>query len=129
MPKKKGRHRISKHFYLDEYTCRCKRPECGAPKYPKSFFVDLIEAVRKECNFPFFVNSWVRCPFWNRAVGGASDSIHMTGYAIDIGCTNSKRRAKLIHALLKRGFSVIVYSNFIHADLGRPEQILLRGKK
>lgn len=123
------RHRLSKNFFLDEYECNCGRADCDAPKYPKFDFVDKLQAVRDACGFALRITSWVRCDFWNRAIGGAKSSKHKTGYAVDIACVNSVKRRKLVYELLKHGFSVVVYSTWIHADLGRPEPILLWGNK
>ena len=123
------RQRLSTNFYLDEFQCNCARPDCDAPKYPEFRLVDLLQSARDACGFPFPINSWARCPFWNRAVDGEPESFHLKGLAVDIGCTDSQKRAKLVYELLKRGFSVSVYPSWIHADLGRPDQILLYGKK
>ena len=36
---------------------------------------------------PITVNSWYRCPDLNRAIGGASASSHMDGWAVDFTCS------------------------------------------
>lgn len=46
-----------------------------------------LEVLRKEIG-PIQITSWYRCPELNKMVGGAKNSVHMTGWAID--CKSSK---------------------------------------
>ena len=43
----------------------------------------MLDKVREKVGV-IHVNSWYRCPELNRIIGGASNSAHMSGYAIDI---------------------------------------------
>jgi putative chitinase len=45
-----------------------------------------MEAVRALLGQPVHVDSWYRCAELNHAVGGASASAHMLGYAVDFTC-------------------------------------------
>jgi len=42
-----------------------------------------IQKVREYLRVPLRVNSWYRCSELNRAVGGATNSAHLKGFAID----------------------------------------------
>jgi len=119
--------KISKHFARKELLCKCGREECDAPTVADPDFLTALEVVRKACRFKFIINSWARCKFWNKKQGGAASSYHLQALAVDISCTNSAHRAKIVYELLKHGFSVVVYSRWIHADR-RPVQILLWGE-
>ncbi len=67
------------------------------------------------------VNSAFRNPDKNRQVGGAKNSEHLHGNALDIDVTNLSRedRLKLISMASAQGFSGIgVYDNSLHLDIG-----------
>lgn len=42
-----------------------------------------LEKVRALLGFPLTINSWYRCPELNRAIGGAKNSDHLMGNAVD----------------------------------------------
>ena len=44
---------------------------------------EKLEAVRAMLNVPLTISSWYRSPALNAAVGGAKNSDHMTGSAVD----------------------------------------------
>lgn len=45
-----------------------------------------MEEVRALLGHPIHVDSWYRCPELNHSVGGASQSAHMEGFAVDFIC-------------------------------------------
>jgi len=45
-----------------------------------------LEAVRSYLAQPMFIDSWYRSPAVNQAVGGAHNSAHIDGWAIDFTC-------------------------------------------
>jgi putative chitinase len=45
-----------------------------------------MEAIRKLLGKPIRVNSWLRLPEVNKAIGGALKSSHMDGWAVDFVC-------------------------------------------
>lgn len=119
--------KLSEHFTWDEFNCPCGRLECDAPKEPSPLFLFPLERARKIFNHPMIVNSWARCLFHNKAIGGARFSQHLSANAIDIECINSKLRWKLVTAFIECGFSIVVYGNWIHADRRTGEPILILG--
>ena len=58
-----------------------------------------------------------RCAKHNKAVGGVADSAHTHGYAVDIKCTSSHYRFRIISALLEAGFRRIEAGpTWVHVD-------------
>ena len=43
-----------------------------------------MDEIRESYGKPIYVNSWYRCKELNEAVGGAKNSYHMSGLAVDI---------------------------------------------
>ena len=119
-----SQQKISEHFTQADFNCRCRRDECDAPKTPDADFVARVERARVKAGVPFVVNSWVRCRYHNAQERGSDHSFHLTGFAIDISCRNSRTRAIIVTALLSEGFSIKIYNSFIHADFGRAKQII-----
>lgn len=86
---------------------------------------NILVPVRKRINMPIIISSGYRCPKLNTAVGGAANSYHMFGRAVDIYCANNKTLDDAIVAVntanLKAHRPVlkefIRYKNFIHIAL------------
>jgi hypothetical protein len=77
-----------------------------------------LDQARGLAGVPFEINSAWRCYTHNEAVGGKETSSHLFGLAVDIACTRSDRRFKIIQALITAGFNRIgVSKTFIHADM------------
>jgi uncharacterized protein YcbK (DUF882 family) len=80
--------------------------------------LDMLDDVRDKFDKPIHINSGFRTPAHNEAVGGAENSSHLKGLAVDIACDDSIDRFDLINCLLDVGFSRIgVAKTFIHADI------------
>ena len=80
--------KLSEHFDLSEFRCRCG---CGGESKPEILanlkkVAAMLEKVRQACGRPLAINSGYRCPKHNKAVGGASQSLHLTGQAADVTC-------------------------------------------
>lgn len=74
-----------KYFGRHEFACKCGK--CGGyPVEPKEAFVRKLDAFRERVGEPVYVNSGIRCPEHNEAVGGATNSRHLYGDAADIRC-------------------------------------------
>jgi uncharacterized protein YcbK (DUF882 family) len=78
--------RISPHFKLREFQCRC----CSLVKLSPGL-LELLEALREEWDSPVVITSGYRCPGHNRAVGGAFRSLHTRGMAVDISASPSEQ--------------------------------------
>jgi uncharacterized protein YcbK (DUF882 family) len=74
----------------------------------------------------FVVTSGYRTAAYNRSVGGASNSVHQSGYAIDVQVSPSIRDDTFI-AAERAGFTGIgIYSTFMHLDCG-PRRMWVSG--
>ena len=74
-----------------------------------------MEKVRALLNNPIRVNSWLRLPEVNVAVGGSRQSSHMDGWAIDFTCAGYGTPYDICKAIEA---SDIKYSQMIH-EFGR----------
>ena len=71
--------RVSENFTEHEWSCRCG---CGQMIIEKEL-VDVMQIIRDLIGLPVIVHCVNRCPEHNKAVGGVSNSTHLTGQAID----------------------------------------------
>jgi len=113
------------YFSDEELACRCG--ECDGEMKP-SFMVRLIE-MREFLGFPFPITSAYRCEAHNKAVGGAKDSYHTQGRAVDIAVSHDQAW-QVIVAAKKFGFRGIGVSQkgtkrFIHLDNRQQGQMTL----
>jgi zinc D-Ala-D-Ala carboxypeptidase len=93
----------------------------------KPELVDLLDKARETAQVPFRITSGYRTPAHNKKVGGASDSSHLTREAVDIACTDSAMRDKIIRALITIGFNRIgIAGTFIHCDIDKtkPQNVI-----
>jgi uncharacterized protein YcbK (DUF882 family) len=101
-----------KYFKSGEFECKCGCGFCS----PHPQLVMALDMVRREYGRPIDIRSGCRCEAHNERVGGVPSSAHVTGYAVDIACDNSRDRLDLIK-ILPRFFSRIgVAKSFIHVD-------------
>lgn len=78
---------LSPHFSRAEFRCHgfghAGHPDHDTPVSER--LVDVLEQLRRlSGNQPLHIVSGHRCPWWNRHVGGARASKHMTGEAADL---------------------------------------------
>lgn len=65
-----------------------------------------MESIRKLLGKPIKVNSWLRLPALNQAIGGAAKSSHMDGWAIDFTCASYGDPYKVAKALKESNIQV-----------------------
>lgn len=82
--------KLSEHFTLEEltasqYAVRHNLDNTPSPSVLGNLYVlaTTLEAVRKLYNKPINISSGYRCPMLNKAVGGAENSAHKLGLAVD----------------------------------------------
>jgi len=73
--------RLSKNFQAWEFRCHC----CGRVKVDEKLTQGL-QKLRDKIARPITVTSGFRCDNHNKDVGGATNSLHLTGQAADITC-------------------------------------------
>lgn len=84
---------LSENFTLEEATFSDTAVRLGIDNQPSPEQLENMkvaaqgmEAIRKVLGKPIRVNSWLRLPELNKAIGGALKSSHMDGWAIDFTC-------------------------------------------
>ena len=96
--------KLSDHFTLGEMTKSSSHPEVyNIPSHEaianlKRLCV-WLEVLRERVGHPIVINSGYRSPQLNRKVGGAANSNHLTGCAVDIR-TNGMEQAICYAAIL-----------------------------
>lgn len=102
-------------FKDSEFACKCG---CGLgieDMQPK--LLNFLYHMRDDLGVPLSITSAVRCAKHNKAVGGASDSAHLRGWALDIRTPTSARKHLILTYLYKHNVPRIGISrNFIHFD-------------
>lgn len=84
----------------------------------KGELVAKIDFAREVSGVPYIINSGFRTPEHNKEIGGAPDSAHLKGLAVDISAKDKKTRSMIVYGLLYAGFQRIkIYKTHIHADL------------
>ena len=106
-----------KYFKLEEFD---SPDEVGSGKHMHQEILHMLDAVRKKFGKPIKINSGYRTVARNKKIGGVSKSSHLKGLAVDISCTNSVDRFKLLNLLLEAGFNRIgIAKTFIHVDIDK----------
>ena len=85
---------LSPNFTLEEATFSETAVRLGISNEPSPEQLENMkksaegmEAIRKLLGKPIRVNSWLRLPELNKAIGGALKSSHMDGWAVDFTCS------------------------------------------
>lgn len=89
---------------------------------PESFYspalLDMLDRMRHVSDLPIILNSGFRCAAYNKKVGGSRTSAHMSGFAMDIACSDPEHRFLYIRAALAVGFTRIgIGHTFLHLDI------------
>lgn len=109
-----------KYFKRDEFRCRCGGAYCdGFPVEPDPLLLILADRVREHFGAPAIVSSGLRCPVHNRNVGGAAESRHMRGKAIDfrIKGKNSTAVLEFVKKQPEVRYTYAIDGNFVHMDV------------
>lgn len=107
---------LSPHFAEKEFRCKCGKCESVRPAQS---LLDGLEALRAFVdNRPIIITSGHRCAAHNAAVGGATDSKHITGRAADIVITgvNPQEITTLVKFLIP-SLKALPYRNYTHIQL------------
>lgn len=82
--------------------------------------MNALEGLRGQLGRPLVITSGYRCAVHNKNVGGAEQSLHVDGMAVDVVAKNWREKTEILHLAWINGFSggVGVYPNWLHLDLG-----------
>lgn len=118
------------YFKLSEFECKCKQKDClgKAPRLRMSqTLLEALDKIREEMGQPLVVTSGFRCKRHNSAIGGAINSRHMLGDAVDIRPASGKAEdLDLLFEVCKREALIVGLGDgrrkgFVHVDC-RPGQ-------
>ena len=107
-----------KKSYFNERELRCRHT--GECKFDDEF-LDLLNKIRKECDFPFKVTSAYRHPSHPNESRKQATGAHCTGKAIDIA-VSGQQAIELVSVAIANGITRIGVqqkgtSRFIHLDI------------
>ncbi|RKZ98998.1 MAG: serine/threonine protein kinase [Gammaproteobacteria bacterium] len=104
-----------RYFSKQEIACKCG---CQAADIDARVMY-VADIVRAYTRLPMVITSGVRCAAHNKAVGGAKDSAHVQGFALDIQVNDAVHRRLIRHALSLFGDVIGIGQgeNFIHFDI------------
>lgn len=109
---------MNKYKYFSEKEIVGLKPE----------LVEKLDKMREECGFPFKINSGFRTKEQNDKLKDAVvDSAHTTGEAVDIACTDSTKRMKMISSAFTNGISRIgIADTYLHLDIDKtkPQKVI-----
>lgn len=106
---------VYKYFQIEEFA---SPDEPGSGTMMDADLLEKLDLARDICGFPLIINSGYRSVEHNKKVGGVKNSSHLLGLAVDIHCTDSRKRFILLDALMVSGFTRIgLAGSYIHADV------------
>ena len=108
--------KLSKDFNDFEFTCGCG---CQKNKVSPTL-IDKLQQLRDMINKPIIITSGYRCKAYNKHIGGADNSPHLTGEASDI---QVKAIAPITLAIIASKIAYIrigIYDKHTHIDVRPP---------
>lgn len=107
---------LSKNFSKSEFRCKCGG--C-VPIIPPAELIEVMQHIRDHFGLPVKVHSGHRCVDYNRRVGGANGSKHLTAIACDftiLGVDNDKIQQYALNNYQGK-YGIGRYNNFTHVDV------------
>jgi len=106
---------LSENFNLQEFECTGEGHNHA--KVDREL-VEKLQELRGRLGRPILINSAFRCEERNAEVGGADESQHLTGRAVDISLHNQDISHGELKSLARGiGFKGIgLYDSFVHLD-------------
>ena len=109
---------LSAHFTLEEMIASQEAARRGLDNTPSADVLEhlgdmcaKLEDVRALLGRPILISSGYRSPQLNAAIGGAANSAHMSGYAVDFICPGFGPPLAVCQEIEKAGLS---YDQLIH---------------
>ena len=113
---------LTRHFTIEEMSCPCCHVCLMDP-----IFMDHLEALRARVNHPLRITSGYRCAAHNAACGGAENSAHCLGKAVDISIAGPDAAILLVTAINSgfSGFGIRQHGSlsgrYLHIDIAHAE--------
>lgn len=113
-----GWWRSIRYFQKQEFACKCGA--CGGfPAQPQERLVRIAENVRSHFGEAALVSSGVRCKEHNAAVGGVTNSRHLTGKAMDFRINGKSSGEVLNYVNQQTGirYAYAIDAQYVHMDV------------
>ncbi|TEX99111.1 D-Ala-D-Ala carboxypeptidase family metallohydrolase [Campylobacter sp. US33a] len=120
----------NKYFKIDEFKCKCGKCELP-PNVPSDELIDTLCEIREHYNAPIIINSAYRCKEHNEKVGGAKNSQHSIGSAVDFtvkGIKTSDLHQHILNTYGEKPFGIAIKHN-LNNEFGGFVHLDTRGKK
>lgn len=102
--------------YFNEKEFNNCTPSCSMSDMDSDFLI-LLDNLREKAGIPIVLNCAYRSKQWDLAKGRSGNSAHTQGKAVDIRCTTSQNRYKILQAAIQLGIKRIgIGKNYIHID-------------
>jgi zinc D-Ala-D-Ala carboxypeptidase len=103
-----------KYFDISEFDSPDQK---GSGSNMDATLLDMLDSLREHFGKPIRISSGYRTQSHNKKVGGVDGSSHLYGYAVDIVCSASRDRHRILQLAMDIGFNRIGIANsFIHLD-------------
>jgi len=100
------------HFDISEFDC-----QHTGENFMEQEFLDKLDVLRDECNFPFLITSGYRSPTHPIEAVKEIPGTHAQGIAADIAVNSATQRFTLVRKAIEHGFTGIgVAKTFVHVD-------------
>jgi uncharacterized protein YcbK (DUF882 family) len=115
------RKKLSTDFFEDEFYS----PDTRAAKMNPEFIYRL-QRLRTVVGVAFTISSGFRTPEYNAIIGGAGDSQHLHGTAVDVDhqAWDGATKFKFIAAASAMGFCIGIYAKHFHIDYRSTTRVL-----
>lgn len=104
---------VSKNFKLREFQCK----DGSQLVKLDSELLDRLQKLRDRINRPIIITSGYRTVSHNKKVGGASNSQHLYGKAVDIVVNGMSPKTLANHAEMVGFKGIGIYKTFVHVDV------------
>ncbi len=109
---------ITSRYFSEAEFERCT-PPCSLQDMSQEA-MDTFDKVRQNVGTPLSISCAYRTEAWDRAKGRSGNSAHTQRCAIDVRCTDSGLRHKIVQAAIKAGITRIgIAKTFVHIDTSK----------
>lgn len=108
--------KLSGYKHFKPYEFECCVPKCHISDMDADF-LGVLDSARELAGIPFRLNSAYRSKEYELSRGRTGLSSHTKGLAVDIRCTDSRKRYLIVNSLIAVGFMRIgINKTYIHVD-------------